>query len=436
MSVIKVKNLHKSFRMYHDRGLTLKERLLFKGRNKYVDNVVLSGIDFELEKGETLGLIGKNGSGKSTLLKILTKIIYPDTGKVTVSGRVSSLLELGAGFHPDMTGRENIYINASIFGLSKKEIDDRLDDIIAFSELEDFIDVPVRTYSSGMYMRLAFAVAINVDADVMLIDEILAVGDASFQSKCFQKLGEIKKKGCTIVIVTHDMGAVKKFCDRAIWLHEGIIYRDDKPHRLEGEYYDVIMHENKIEIGHNHNNEDVKPSCAIEEGEDRTKSLKDGRDSCKEAKQKSSLDSKYESRYGDKSIEILDVKMICDGKESYIFETNDKVDIRVTYQINSEEINQPIFGFGFFTADGVLCYGTNTVIEGFKVGNLKQKGQYVITINDLCLIAGAYSLQVAVVSKDHIPYDFYNNCKTFTMYSSKQDIGIVRVNNKWDFDAR
>ncbi len=166
--------------------------MLFWKRNKYEKRHVLKGISFTVKKGEAIGLVGKNGCGKSTTLKMLTKIIYPDTGSIEMHGRVSSLIELGAGFHPDMSGRENIYTNASIFGLTKKEIDARLDDIIAFSELEDYIDNPVRTYSSGMYMRLAFAVAINVDADILLIDEILAVGDANYQAKCFNKLREIK----------------------------------------------------------------------------------------------------------------------------------------------------------------------------------------------------------------------------------------------------
>ena len=184
-NAIEVKNITKKFRIYHDKGNMLKEKALHWSRNKYEEQWVLNGISFEVKKGEAVGLIGHNGCGKSTTLKMLTKIIYPDSGSIELSGRISSLLELGAGFHPDLSGRENIYINASIFGLSRKEIDKRIEDIISFSELEEFIDNPVRTYSSGMYMRLAFSVAINVDADILLIDEILAVGDLNFQTKCF-----------------------------------------------------------------------------------------------------------------------------------------------------------------------------------------------------------------------------------------------------------
>ena len=200
----------------------------------------MDDISFTVNKGEAIGLIGHNGCGKSTTLKMLSKILYPDKGSIRVNGRVSSLIELGAGFHPDMSGRENIYINASIFGLTKKEIDRRLDDIIAFSELEEFIDNPVRTYSSGMYMRLAFSVAINVDADVLLIDEILAVGDAAFQSKCFKRLKEIKENGATIVIVSHAMRQIEQICDRAIWIHKGRVRAQGVPRDINSQYMDCM----------------------------------------------------------------------------------------------------------------------------------------------------------------------------------------------------
>lgn len=221
--VISVEHVSKSFKVYFDKGYTLKDKLLFWKRNRHEKRDVLNDVSFKIKKGESIGLIGRNGCGKSTMLKMLTRIYYPNAGKITVNGRVSSLIELGAGFHPDMTGRENIYINASIYGLSKKEIDKRLQTIIDFSELKDFIDNPVRTYSSGMYMRLAFAVAINVDADILLIDEILAVGDASFQNKCFNKLKELKNNGITIVIVSHSMQMISEFCDRCIWIERGEI---------------------------------------------------------------------------------------------------------------------------------------------------------------------------------------------------------------------
>ena len=202
----------------------------------YTDRVLLNDVAFSINENEKIGVIGINGMGKSTLLKLMTKIIYPNKGKITTYGKLTSLLELGAGFHPDFSGRENIYFNASIFGLTKKEIDDRIDKIIEFSELGSYIDNPVRTYSSGMYMRLAFAVAINVDADILLIDEILAVGDQHFQDKCIAKMKELKAQGKTMVFVTHSMNTVKEFCSRAVWLSNGVIKMDDEPDKVIEEY--------------------------------------------------------------------------------------------------------------------------------------------------------------------------------------------------------
>lgn len=223
---ILVENVDKSFNVFYDKTNTIKEKLLFWNRSKKETRTILKDINLEIKKGEVVALIGVNGSGKSTLLKLMTKIIYPNKGKVETNGKLTSLLELGAGFHPDFSGRENIYFNASIFGLTRKEIDARIDDIIKFSELEGFIDNPVRTYSSGMYMRLAFSVAINVDAEILLIDEILSVGDQHFQEKCFDKIEDLKREGKTIVFVTHGMGAVERFCTRAVWLHQGSIKLD------------------------------------------------------------------------------------------------------------------------------------------------------------------------------------------------------------------
>lgn len=223
---IEVKDVYKTFDVYLDKANSLKEKMLFWKRNRKEVREVLKGINLNINKGEAVALIGVNGSGKSTLLKLMTKIIYPNQGKIITNGKLTSLLELGAGFHADFSGRENIYFNASIFGLTKKEIDNRLEQIIDFSELREYIDNPVRTYSSGMYMRLAFAVAINVDADILLVDEILSVGDQHFQAKCIDKMKELKKEGKTMVFVTHSLGSAKELCDRAVWLNQGVIKLD------------------------------------------------------------------------------------------------------------------------------------------------------------------------------------------------------------------
>ena len=232
-----VNDVYKTFNVYLDKANTIKEKLLFLfSRNRREKREVLKGINLKIKKGEVVALIGTNGSGKSTLLKLMTKIIYPNKGTIETHGKLTSLLELGAGFHPDFSGRENIYFNASIFGLTRQEIDKRLEDIIEFSELREFIDNPVRTYSSGMFMRLAFAVAINVDAEILLIDEILSVGDEHFQKKCFEKMKELKKQGKTMVFVTHNMNAVKQLCDRAVWLYEGKIRMDGETTQVVEEY--------------------------------------------------------------------------------------------------------------------------------------------------------------------------------------------------------
>ena len=231
--------MSKDFIIYADKANTLKERIVRFSNNKKEVRHILKNINLEIKKGETVALIGVNGSGKSTLLKLITKIIYPTSGSIKVKGKLASLLELGAGFHPDFSGRENIYFNASIFGLTKSEIDSRLDDIIAFSELGSFIDTPVRTYSSGMYMRLAFSVAINVDADIILIDEILAVGDQRFQEKCMNKMQELKKMGKTMVFVSHSKEAVEFLCDRSIWINNGEIQKDGKTEEVLKEYIKV-----------------------------------------------------------------------------------------------------------------------------------------------------------------------------------------------------
>ena len=235
-----VDNVYKQFNVYVDKANKIKEKILFLfSRNKKQKREILKGINLKIKSGEVVALIGTNGSGKSTLLKLMTQIIYPNKGKIITNGKLTSLLELGAGFHQDFSGRENIYFHASIFGLTKKEIEERIEEIIDFSELKDFIDNPVRTYSSGMFMRLAFSVAINVDADILLIDEILSVGDEHFQNKCFEKMRELKKQGKTMVFVTHNMNAVNELCDRAVWLYKGEIKMDGNTKDVVDEYIKV-----------------------------------------------------------------------------------------------------------------------------------------------------------------------------------------------------
>lgn len=256
-NAIEVRNMSKSFKVQYDKAHSIKELLIRHNKGKVEKHEVLKNINLDIKKGDVVGLIGVNGSGKSTLLKLMTKIIYPTSGTVETNGKLTSLLELGAGFHPDFTGRENIYFNAAIFGLNQKEIDARINDIIEFSELGEAIDEPIRTYSSGMYMRLAFSIAINVDAEILLIDEILAVGDQHFQDKCYAKLRELKVSDKTIVIVSHSLNVVKDLCTRCIWIYQGEVRDDGDPVYVINNYLKQVAKEHK-----------EKKQKAIEAGED------------------------------------------------------------------------------------------------------------------------------------------------------------------------
>jgi ABC-type polysaccharide/polyol phosphate transport system ATPase subunit len=414
MSAIEIKNVSKKFRVYHDKSITLKERLLFFNRTKYEEHQVLDNISFNVEQGTTVGLIGQNGSGKSTLLKLLTGIIYPDSGEIKINGRVSSLLELGAGFHPDFSGRENIYNNASIFGLTRSEIDKRYNQIVEFSELQEYIDNPVRTYSSGMYMRLAFSVAINVNADILLIDEILAVGDANFQKKCMDKIKELKHAGKTIVIVTHDTGSVERICDKAAWINNGNVELFDQP-RVVIDTYLQYMGEKEGEKLYIESGNSVEEEPPLIQADIKTPKVEN-------------------KRWGNKQIEITDVKMLnTKFQEKHMFLYTDSVTIEIEYNVN-KQTEDFVFGIGIFTKDRVQCYGTNTHIDRLKIGRLKEKGIVKFTIPNIELIEGSYCLDVAVHSEEGFPYDYQMERYFFNVQTGMQDIGIYKPKHEWMFE--
>lgn len=420
---IEVKNINKKFRIYLDKGYSLKDKILFWGRNKHEDRWVLKGISFEVKKGEAIGLIGENGCGKSTTLKLLTRIMYPDSGTIEIRGRVSSLLELGAGFHPDMTGRENIYTNAAIFGLTRKEIDSRLNDIITFSELEQFIDNPVRTYSSGMYMRLAFSVAINVDADVLLIDEILAVGDINFQTKCFEKLKEIKANGTTIVIVSHTLDQIEQICEKSYWLEEGIIAEEGIPKYVHESYLNTME---KHRIDRIHEEKIIKHEFVEKNEKADEKDEEELPDFC----------GPKSVRMGNKDIIFTDVCLMNSANiVTTVFNTGGYFKVKMNYstKIINSEAN---FGIGIFRDDGIHCYGTNVVIEGDTFIKANNQGEVIIEIPSLDLLPGKYTLDVAIHSKDGVLFDDIRNIAAFQVTSNKRDVGVSRLKNIWYVDGQ
>ncbi len=397
---IEVRNVTKSFKVYLDKGAQLKERLLFRKRSRYEERKVLRGISFDVKKGEAIGLIGHNGCGKSTTLKLLTRIMYPDEGTIKLKGRVSSLIELGAGFHPDMSGRENIYTNAAIFGLTKKEIDARIKDIVDFSELAEFIDNPVRTYSSGMYMRLAFSVAINVDADVLLIDEILAVGDANFQTKCFNKLKEIKAQGTTIVIVSHALGQIEQICDRAIWIHEGLIKAEGPPKEIDLEYLDYMSRKMQEK---NNSESDTEEVSEEETGK----------------------------RWGSGEVRIKKVRSFAaDGSEQKTFRTGEDIRLSIDYTVK-KPVKDAVFGFGVFDMNGIQCYGTNTRIDKQPDITISENGTAEILMKNVELLAGEYNIDIAIEQGEGIPIDYFRQAYRIQMISAMGDVGVSRIEHTW-----
>lgn len=416
---ISVENISKKFKVYFDKGFSLKEKVLFQSRRRYEERLVLEDISFQVKKGEAIGIIGHNGCGKSTMLKLLTKIMYPDAGRIVTDGRISALIELGAGFHPDLSGRENIYTNAAIFGLNHREINRRIQDIIAFSELGDYIDNPVRTYSSGMYMRLAFSVAINVDADILLVDEILAVGDASFQAKCFNRLREIKASGTTIVIVSHSLGQIEQICDRSIWIHDGKIRADGLPREVHPAYLNY-MAQQLVE----HSSEPVQrppEECAKEQPQ--------AEEEPPEEKERE------KTRWGNGAARFTKIRLLDrQGKEKSAFLTGEPMTIEMSYQVNGQ-LKNPACGIGVFRDDGVHCYGVNTQIDHIKGLALKAEGIIRFEVKENLLLPGNYTLDVALHTEDGFAYDYYRYAKKFQMVSQESEAGLVRLPHIWAVDG-
>lgn len=394
-NAIEVHDVKKGFRLYYDKSHTLKDKTLHRGRSRYQEREVLKGISFSVKKGEALGLIGHNGCGKSTMLKLLTRIMYPDEGSIELRGRVSSLLELGAGFHPDMSGRENIYINASIFGLKRKEIDLKIGSIIEFSELEAYIDNPVRTYSSGMYMRLAFSVAINVNADILLIDEILAVGDVNFQSKCFNRLMEIKGTGTTIVIVSHSMDQIERICDRSIWIKDGNIQKEGTPVDVHRAYLDHMARKRE-------------QAKAVSEGIE-----KSGQES------------------GDEKVEMISACLFDEnGNKKKVFHPGDAMKLEL--ELNAKEIiSDYLIEINLVRADGIFCCGCSTVTDEIKCTDWTGHKKMMLSFLEISFLTGKYHFDLHIAKAGGGTILFAGNAAEFEIIEEKPGRGLVYLEHRW-----
>jgi len=429
---ISLTNVTKLYKRYGGRQFaTLKSALLsgdlVKKLRPEETFQALKNVSFDVAKGQTMGVIGRNGSGKSTALKLIAGITKPTSGVVAVKGRISALIELGAGFHPEISGRENVFINGIMLGMTKREIQQRFDEIVEFAELTEFIDAPVKTYSSGMYMRLGFAVAIHVDPDVLLVDEVLAVGDEGFTHKCLDKFGEFKRRNKTILLVTHSLGLVERFCDEAVWLDHGDKRGQGDPTRVVGAYMtDVERQEEqllaagdaKAKVDAGESTASAKPTGPVDAGEIAA-----------------DMSRATEGRWGSGGVEITQVTLQNDhGETTHIFHTGEPVTVKLNVRA-SKPVKDFVFGVAIFNAEGVCVYGTNTDIEDHQSDTLDGAAEIALVIDALDLVEGTYKLDVAAHKLDGAPYDYHRLLYTFRMKSRIKDVGIYRPKHSWKFDG-
>jgi len=412
MNAVIAEKISKMYKKYAHRHkfLTLKSalvnRTLFSELTAAEKFEALSDVSFTIPKGKTVSIIGENGSGKSTLLKLLAGISKPTAGTLETNGRISALIELGAGFHPEISGRENIFINGIILGLSRKRILTLYDEIVRFAELEEFIDKPVKSYSSGMYMRLGFSIAINVDPDILLVDEVLSVGDASFVPKCLDKINEFRRKGKTIIFVSHDLSTVERISDEVIWLKHGRIAMQGHAKRVVDAYLEYVGKK-----------DEVKAEIIHEE-------------------QEKAAEEEREKRWGSQEIILQNVKMIdSEGKEKYIYDPGESLTLQFDVESKGADQEDFVFGIGIFNSEGVQCYGTNTYIDRLISKRLCGKGMVKIKMSALNLINGSYYLNVAVHKRDGYPFDYHHFLYTFRVGSAHRDVGIARIPHQWSFSG-
>jgi ABC-type polysaccharide/polyol phosphate transport system ATPase subunit len=433
MTAIALTDVTKIYRRYSGRQFaTLKSALLQRSilRDLSPDETfpALSHVSFAVPKGVTFGVIGRNGSGKSTALKVVAGITKPTSGRVDVRGRVSALIELGAGFHPEISGRENVYINGIMLGLSKRDVAARFNDIVEFAELKDFIDAPVKTYSSGMYMRLGFAVAINVDPDVLLVDEVLAVGDEGFTHKCLDKFAEFRRQGRTILLVTHSLGLVERFCDEALWLDAGRVQAQGDPRRVIDAYLAAVEKGEDALLA----TATAKAVAAVAAAPAEPPPPSQPATAQPDSELKNMFQA-VEGRWGSREIEIADVALIDrTGSPSFVFHSGDPMSVRLKVMAHAPATDF-VFGLSLFNADGVCCYGTNTFIEEMDPERLEGTVDVTFSIDRLDLVEGTYKLDVAVHTCDGYPYDYHRLLYTFRVKSRTPDVGIYRPSHHWSF---
>jgi ABC-type Na+ transport system ATPase subunit NatA len=353
---------------------------------------------------------------------------------VRVDGRVSALIELGAGFHPEISGRENVYINGIMLGLTKRQIHGRFDEIVDFAELQDFIDAPVKTYSSGMYMRLGFAVAIHVDPDVLLVDEVLAVGDEGFTHKCLDKFGELRRRGKTILLVTHSLNLVERFCDEALWLDGGIARMHGDPKRvIDGYLTAVERSEEQLLATATAKAVEATSAQQVASVDEAPPMVADS--SGLIGDQPMDMFRATEGRWGSRHVEIVEVGLLDgDGRPSFVFHSGDPMSIRLKVRAH-QDASDFVFGIGLFNADGVCCYGTNTDAEALTPDSLTGDAEVSFEVEALDLVEGTYKVDVAVHKRDGVPYDYHRLLYTFRIKSRTHDVGIYRPRHHWTFSS-
>lgn len=449
-AAVRVQNVRKQYRKaaHAHRFLTFKSALLggdlFKVLAPGEVFTALDEVSLEIARGETLGVIGSNGAGKSTLLKIIAGTTKPTAGTVSVDGKVSALIELGAGFHPEISGRENVFINGIMLGLSRQQVAERFDDIVSFAELEDFIDAPVKTYSSGMYMRLGFSIAIHIDPEVLLIDEVLAVGDEAFVHKCLDKIAAFKRRGKTILLVSHSLESVRRLCDRVVWMNNGKIEASGDPPRVIDAYLNWVAHKEEGELAAGSERRTAEastgdaadapggPRHAAEGGSGDPAPVTVDTDAAADT----GGAVPYEAgRWGSHQVVIDKVRLLDGaGEQHYVFTCGDPMTLELTLQA-TEAVDDFAIGIGIFNADGVCCYGTNTDIERFEAAKLEGSATVRFEIPALNLIEGTYYLDLAVHRIDGYPYDYQRGLTRFRTTSPIADTGVARLPHSWSFEG-